>query len=275
MNICKSGSKRSRCKVYIKIWCFGTRQKSLSFLSKWLLFITATTGKKIVWACAKTARIFWADVRTSTCFVYKKTNNMALSITQKPNIYTLFVLQISSIIFHQYYVSDLEYLQFSHLSALSHCRLQHVARRRKKWTLNNSISFNKITLIKINKLTTLTLSFHFQQEQVPGFVHVFKWTIPNFQNEIRDERDQSNTISLRSPPIRIDNRVFSCIYVVERNDNSSRDGRSHGIYLEICEGSIPVFVSGWYVPVLHCLLIALHWFLSHSRYIKSQTCPNR
>ena len=26
---------------------------------------------------------------------------------------------------------------------------------------------------------------------------MFKWTIPNFQNEIRDETDQSNTISLR------------------------------------------------------------------------------
>jgi hypothetical protein len=102
MNICKSGSKRSRCKVDIKIWCFGTRQKSLSFLSKWLLFITATTGKKIVWACAKTARIFWADMRTSTCFVYKKKQHGAQYHSKTKYLYLIctanFKYNISSIL---------------------------------------------------------------------------------------------------------------------------------------------------------------------------------
>ena len=67
---------------------------------------------------------------------------------------------------------------------------------------------------------------------------MFKWAIPNFAHEVRDE----NSISFRSPPLRIDNRTFFCIYVVRPNENTPV-GRSHGIYLEICEGSIPVFVS--------------------------------
>ena len=80
--------------------------------------------------------------------------------------------------------------------------------------------------------------FLFQQEQIPGFVHVFKWTIPNLANHVRDQR----TIAFRSAPLQIDNRFFSCIYVVRHNETGRTARRSHGIYLKICEGSIPVFV---------------------------------
>ena len=119
----------------------------------------------------------------------------------------------------------------------------------KNFLLNFILTCKKtVVILTLVENTFYQSLFLFQQEQIPGFVHVFKWTIPNLANHVRDQR----TIAFRSPPLQIDNRVFSCIYVVRHNETGRTARRSHGIYLEICEGSILVFVSGWLVAIL-CL----------------------